>query len=118
MLLLCGAAGHCDSIQADLQPALQQANSQGKLLLVDFYGAWYPWCVKMDDTLADSGVKAVLDKSFYYYKLDVGHFDQHTDCLKYYGVDGIPFIAVFRPDGSKLSGEQRLSAFPPTSSPF
>ncbi len=89
-------------IHPDLLDALQTANSQSKLLLVDFYGAWCPWCVKMDGTLEDPDVKAVMNSSFYYDKLDVGRFDQHTECLKQYGVDGIPFIAVFRADGSLL----------------
>ncbi len=98
-----GVAAADNPIHPDLRDALQTANAQGKLLLVDFYGAWCPWCVKMDGTLADQDVTAAMARSFYYYKLDVGHFDKHTECIKQYGVEGIPFIAVFRPDGTVLN---------------
>ncbi len=94
---------HAAPIPADLRGALHKANAGGKLLLVDFYGDWCPWCVKMDGTLLDAGVKKLLKAKFYYYKLDVGHFDQHVECLQQYGVKGIPFIAIFKPDGSLLT---------------
>jgi thioredoxin-related protein len=87
-------------INPDLQEALDGANKAGRILLVDFYGAWCPWCVKMDATFADPEVQKIVGEQFFYYKLDVGHFDQHKDCLKQYGVEGIPTITAFNPDGS------------------
>ena len=78
---------------------LAEAKRRGKLLLVDFYGAWCPWCVRMDQVLADPGVRATLDRSFYYHKLDVGRFDRHRDCTRRYGVRSIPHVIVFKPDG-------------------
>jgi thiol-disulfide isomerase/thioredoxin len=87
-------------INPDLQDALDNANTAGRILLVDFYGGWCPWCVKMDETFANPEIKAIVDKQFFYYKLDVGRFDQHKDCLKQYNVEGIPTIVAFNPDGS------------------
>lgn len=87
-------------IHPDLQEALASANKAGKQLIVDFFGAWCPWCVKMDETLHDSDIESLLNASFWYYKLDVGQFDQHTDCIKKYDVHGIPHIIVFNSDGS------------------
>jgi len=87
-------------IHADLAAALALANASDKLLLVDFSGSWCPWCVKMDKTFADPGVAALIQKNFLYLQLDVGRFDKHAECLKYYNITGIPYRAVFSPDGT------------------
>ena len=86
-----------------MKDALAQANKAGRILLVDFYGGWCPWCVKMDQTLADSEVKAILEKQFFYCKLDVGRFDKHADCLKQYKVEGIPYLIAFDSTGAILA---------------
>ena len=83
-----------------MQDALDSANKIGRILLVDFYGGWCPWCVKMDETLADPEVKEIVGNQFFYYKLDVGRFDKHKDCLKQYNVEGIPTLIAFNTDGS------------------
>ena len=57
----------------------------------------------MDDTLKDPGVQALLDQHYYYYKLDVGDFDQHTDCLKQYQIDRDANVMVFNSDGSVVA---------------
>ena len=89
-------------IPTDLKVPLHKANAAGKLLLVDFHGGWCPWCVKMNATLKDTRVKALLHANFYYYLLDVGNFDKHIACLQRYGIQSIPFIIVFKPDGTPL----------------
>ena len=101
-------------INPDLQDALDSANKAGRILLVDFYGGWCPWCVKMDATFADPDIKDIVGKQFFYLQLDVGHFDKHTDCLKQYGVNGIPTLIAFNRDGSvRLSKDSYMdvSAF-------
>ncbi len=98
-------------INPDLQDALDGANKAGRVLLVDFYGAWCPWCVKMDATFADPEIAKIVGEQFFYYKLDVGRFDQHTDCIKQYGVQGIPTIIAFNADGSvRLSKDSYMDA--------
>ena len=96
-----------DTIHPDLKAALHTANQSGKLLLVDFYGSWCPWCTQMDETLADKSVQPVLSKHFYYCKLDVGHFDRHKDCLAKYKVDGVPHLIVFNKDGLSARDQRR-----------
>jgi len=88
------------AIHPDLAQALASANGAGKLLLVDFFGAWCPWCVKMDESLGDPQVQAILEEKFYYYKLDIGHFDRHQGCVQFYGVKGIPHVIIFNGDGT------------------
>ncbi|MDQ7779735.1 MAG: thioredoxin family protein, partial [Planctomycetota bacterium] len=90
-------------IHDDLTGPLADANREGKLLLVDFYGDWCPWCVKMDESFEDAGVKELMKSGFHYFKLDVGQFDKHQDCCKQYSVEGIPFIAVFDPAGEVIA---------------
>lgn len=94
------AAATEGKIHADLAKEHSRANATGKLLLVDFYGAWCPWCIRMDKTLEDPKVKALLSEKFHYYKLDVGRFERHKECLQKYEVKGIPHITVFNKDGS------------------
>ena len=99
------------NINPDLQDALNSANKAGRILLVDFYGGWCPWCVKMDETFADNEVKDIVGKQFFYYQMDVGRFDKRTDCLKQYDVKGIPTIIAFNPDGSvRLSKSSYMDA--------
>jgi hypothetical protein len=51
-----------------------------------------------------------VGKQFFYYKLDVGRFDKHKECLKQYGVEGIPTIVAFNPDGSvRLSKDSYMN---------
>jgi len=102
---LAKVAGAPAAIHPDLTDALKEANRRGKLLLVDFYGGWCPWCVKMDETLADADVKRIVDQGFYYYKLDIGRFERHKECAEQYEVNGIPHIVVFNADGSVLSSK-------------
>ena len=94
------AANNPSVIHPDLQAALQTANKQGKRLVVDFYGDRCPWCGRMDRTLADPKIKALLTQKFYYCKMDIGHFDLHKDCVKHYNVAAIPFMMIFNHDGT------------------
>lgn len=81
---------------------LSQANRQGKILLLDFYGAWCPWCLKMDVTLADAEVKSRLRGQFSYYKLDIGRFERFQGCMATFKVTGVPCLIAFSADGAVL----------------
>lgn len=88
------------SIHQDLLSAHEAASSAGKLLLVDFYGSWCPWCVKMDETLADSSVRSELT-GFYYHKVKVDPFFSSSKSLTdRYQVVGIPHFIIFDENGN------------------
>ena len=99
-------------IHADLRQFLADANAEGKILLVDFSGDWCPWCVKLDRTIADADVAALIGKKFHYVKLDVGNFDKHVDCLKQYNIHGIPYLIAFDASGGVLKTLSGYSAPP------
>ncbi len=97
-----------------IDDALVQANASGKLLLVDFWGAWCHWCVKMDRTLANSSVSRILNDRFHYLKLDIRRFSRHRNYIREFGVKGIPYIIVLNSDRSVrkvLSGYRPPAAF-------
>jgi thioredoxin-related protein len=101
-------------IHADLRQFLADANAEGKILLVDFSGDWCPWCVKLDRTIADTDVQALIKERFHYVKLDVGNFDKHVECLKQYNIHGIPYLIAFDSSGGvlkTLSGYSAPAAF-------
>jgi thiol-disulfide isomerase/thioredoxin len=92
-------------IHADLRQFLAEANAEGKILLVDFSGDWCPWCVKLDRTIADTDVQALIKERFHYVKLDVGNFDKHVECLKQYNIHGIPYLIAFDSSGRLMGSE-------------
>ena len=98
------------AIHPDLADALREANEKKKLLLVDFYGKWCPWCVRMDKVFAAGPVKKVVAEEFHYVKLDIGRFERHKECTAYYGIRSIPIIVVFHSNGSPLNA---LSGYRP-----
>lgn len=98
------------NIHPDLKQFLAEANAEGKILLVDFSGDWCPWCVKMDQTVADPHVHALLEEKFHYVKLDIGNFDKHVECLKQYGIRGIPHLIAFDADGNVLKTQGGYAA--------
>lgn len=107
-LSICRAGAAADDgpnpahIHPDLKQFLADANAEGKVLLVDFSGDWCPWCVTMDQTIANPEVHALLEQKFHYVKLDVGNFDKHAECLKQYNIRGIPHLIAFDADGNVL----------------
>ncbi len=107
-----GPAYRDNRIHSDLAEALQEANMAGKLLLVDFYGAWCPWSVRMDRTFADPTVQTLLARGFHYVKLDIGRFNRHTGCLKRYDVKAIPRLIVFNADGSIRASHEGYMTVP------
>jgi thioredoxin-like negative regulator of GroEL len=90
-------------IHPDLTAPLKSANDAGKKLLVDFRGDWNDIWEQLDEVRADPSVKAMLDKDFYYYKLDIGHFDKHMGCADRYKVKRIPTVVAFNKEGEPIA---------------
>jgi thioredoxin-related protein len=89
-----------EGIHPDLADALKAAKDAGKTLIVDFKGDWLQTSTDMDQTLSSSDVQSALDKKFYLFKLDIGHFDNHKSCTDRYKVRSIPYLIAFNEDGS------------------
>jgi thiol:disulfide interchange protein len=98
--------------RSDFPGALKQAESENKLVLLDFTGSdWCPWCIKFDqDVLSTSRFAAYADKNLELVRVD---FPRHTplpadqqrvnDALaKRFGVDGYPTYVLLDSAGREM----------------
>jgi thiol:disulfide interchange protein len=82
--------------EKDLAGALARAESESKLVMVDFYTDWCRWCQVMDDkTFSDGAVQTEL-KRMVVVKLDAER--DGRDAARRYRVEGFPTILFL--DGS------------------
>jgi thiol:disulfide interchange protein len=91
-----------------LDQALEQARSDGKLVMVDVYTEWCGWCKVLDDkTWPDAEVQAWLREKTVPIKLDA---EKDVAVAKKYKVDSFPQMLFIKPDGT-LAG--RLVGYVP-----
>lgn len=96
----------------DFPGALKQAQSENKLLLLDFTGSdWCPWCIKFDhDVLSTDTFAAYAGKKLELVKVD---FPRHTPVSEElmrantalasrFNVDGYPTYVLLNSDGKEL----------------
>ena len=84
---------------APIATALQSANRNGRLLLVDFYAEWCGPCKVLEATvLSDPKVQAALARVDFL-KVDT---DEHVDAAKHYDVVGMPMLLMLDADGTEL----------------
>jgi len=96
----------------DLPGALKQAQSENKLVLLDFTGSdWCPWCIKFEqDVLATAKFGAYAGQNLELVKVD---FPRHTPLpaeqqrantalAKRFGVDGYPTYVLLDSAGKEL----------------
>ena len=93
---------------------VEQAETQGKHILVDIYAPWCPWCRKMQkEVYTEATVRRYLDKYFEASRLDA------TDTSKQYnyqgrtlnaqqlashlGMQGTPTTVFLQPDGTYIA---------------
>ena len=87
------------TIPAPIATALQSANRNGRLLLVDFYAEWCGSCQVLDATvLSDPEVQAALGQVDFL-KVDT---DEHVEASKHYDVVGMPTLLMLDADGAEL----------------
>jgi thiol:disulfide interchange protein len=87
--------------ESDWQPAVQRAETENKVVLVDFYADWCLWCKKLETTtFNDSKVSSYLSGHVVPVKLDVE--GDGEELSEKYEVDGLPTVVVMTADGTEL----------------
>lgn len=77
--------------------AKEQAQKEGKILIVDFMATWCPPCKKMDSTTwVDSKVNEWVKQNAIAIQVDVDKDEETTSALN---IDSMPTIVLFKPDG-------------------
>ncbi len=91
--------------------ALEQAQVEGRIVMVDFYTTWCGWCKRLDrDTYSDAGV---IDRCRKLVAVKVDG-ERRADLARKYGVTGYPTIGFLHPDGRPLQmvvGYQKADPF-------
>jgi thiol:disulfide interchange protein len=107
------AARTSDAVwREDLPGALKQAQSENKLVLLDFTGSdWCPWCIKFDQEVLSTGKFAsYAANKLELVKLDFPRSTPQSDdrkranaiLAKQFGVDGYPTYVLLNAAGKEL----------------
>jgi thiol:disulfide interchange protein len=97
-----GAASAASSIawEQDLAGAFARAETEGKLVMVDFYTDWCRWCQVMDEkTFSSEAVQTEL-KRMVVVKLDAER--DGRDAARRYRVDGFPTMLFLDAKGQEV----------------
>ena len=87
---------------AELQDALQTAQSEGRWAMLDFYADWCVSCKEMEkETFANPQVSQELDKIVLLQADVTANTDEDRALLKLYGLYGPPSTLFFGPDGAE-----------------
>jgi tetratricopeptide (TPR) repeat protein len=104
MEVLADAEKGDEPIRAAIREACERAGREKKLVLLHFYGPYCPYVMAMEERLADPEIRALLEKRFVHYRVDLGsHHRGMTIDREYGGVfdeHGVPSFFVLEPDGS------------------
>ena len=97
--------------EKDLPAAIERAQSEGKLVLVNFYADWCVWCKRLESTtLRDAKVAALLSDRVVPVNLDVD--GDGRELSNQYRVDGLPTVLVLDASGREIG---RIPGYmPPT----
>jgi len=90
--------------KADVQRALQAAQTDHKKVLLVFGANWCKDCRVLDQAMHASSQKLIAGR-FELVKIDVGNFDKNLDLAERYGnpiKKGIPAVVVVSADGQVL----------------
>jgi thiol:disulfide interchange protein DsbD len=83
-----------------LTDALARAKVEGRPVMVDFGGAGYGWCKKMDDEVLCDPDVVELSKKFINAKVDV---DKDPEDLKPYAIGSLPTLLFLDRDGGLVT---------------
>jgi thioredoxin-related protein len=116
------AASNGASWSTNYQAALQQAQKEGKPLLLDFTGSdWCPWCIKLDKEILSTPefVKYAHEKLILV-KVDFPQSKPQSDEVKTqnrslsekFHVEGFPTLILLKPNGEFLAQSGYLKGGP------
>jgi thioredoxin 1 len=84
----------------DLNAALQEAKNTNKMVFVDFYADWCPYCKKLDEnTFTDPTVQQKLTQSYVLLKIDT---EKNPGASSQYQIYGLPTMLVLNADGQEI----------------
>ena len=96
---------------AELQVALQAAQSEGRWAMLDYYADWCVSCKEMErETFTNPQVSRKLDKMVLLQADVTANADEDKALLKLYGLYGPPATLFFGPDGIERK-EYRVVGF-------
>ena len=90
---------------AAVAAALDEAEANGKLLLIEFGANWCPDCRAFAAAIQAPEARAVIEEKFVAVKVDVGDWDKHPEVVAAWGnpiEGGIPAIVVANTQGEVL----------------
>ncbi len=90
------------SWQRDLSHALNLANAEGKVVVVDVYTDWCGWCKKMDQVIYTDATVVGLSRQEIFLKLNAEDGGQGEQFARQMGVRGYPTTVVLDSRGRKL----------------
>lgn len=96
---------HADA-HKDIQTALAEAQTDGKLVLLDFGANWCLDCIVLSHLYDDQTVRPFLDDNFHLVSIDVGNWDRNLDVSQRYGspIDGgIPALVILTGSGEVVA---------------
>jgi thiol-disulfide isomerase/thioredoxin len=108
----------------DLPGALRQAQSENRLVLLDFTGSdWCPWCIKFDQEVLSTGqFAAYANDKLVLVKLDFPRHTEQSAALKQanqelfqkFNVDGYPTYILLSSSGKELGRQVGYAEGGPT----
>ena len=84
----------------DFKKGVEIARSQGKEVLIYFYGEHCPYCIQMEEfVLGDPEVDGFISERFVVVSLDVS---ESAKLNRRFGVLGVPYFVVYDPKGDRI----------------